>query len=314
MKSLDTAIRIILLSLSVALVNPRATAQQENSFNHFSFNPQTINPAYAGTWDATGFLIMGQNQWAGLDGAPRSYALSMQTPFRQKGVGLGLNIISDRIGLEKRLHINADYSYRLKIKEEVFLRLGLKAGVTNYANDLSSYRLHPDDPFDPSFIGNIDVKMMPNFGVGAFLYSERYYVGLSIPYMLQNEFRDNYNNFSTQAQMRHFYLQGAYTFDLVPLVRFKPGAMIRATAGAPIDIDLSGHFLLADKIWIGANYSHKSRAGASLQWIIDSHMRLGYSALFDNTHMKAFHSGTHEITISYELGKSKRTATLPRFF
>lgn len=314
MRTKYTIIRPILLILTATLISLQSAAQQENTFNHFSFNTQTINPAYAGSWDATGFLIMGQNQWAGLEGAPKSYAFSMQTPFRQKGVGLGLNIISDKIGLEKRLHVNADYSYRLKLKEEVFLRLGLKAGITNYANDLSRYSLHPDDPFDPSFIGNIDVKLMPNFGVGAFLYSERYLVGFSIPHMLQNEFKDNYNNFSTQTQVRHFYLQGAYTFDLVPLVRFKPGLLLRATAGAPIDLDLSGHFLLADKIWLGANYSHKTRMGASLQWIIDQQIRLGYSAIFDNTHMKAFHSGTHEVTISYELRNSKRTATLPRFF
>src|SRR5680860_1272177 len=119
-----------------------SNAQQDPMYTQYMFNTQIINPAYAGTWESVGFMVLGRQQWAGLDGAPQTYTFTMQAPLKNEKVALGLNLISDKVGLEKRLYMFADYSYLVKLNEKTNLRLGLKGGFTNYSNDLNACLLY----------------------------------------------------------------------------------------------------------------------------------------------------------------------------
>jgi type IX secretion system PorP/SprF family membrane protein len=299
---------VLLLAVNIA------KAQQDPMYTQYNFNTQTINPAYAGTWDNMGFLVLGRHQWVGMGGAPKTYTFSMQTPTKFKNVALGLNLVSDKVGLEKRTILNFDYSYRLRVSEESYLRLGLKAGVTNYMNNLTEYIGYPGDPSDPMFMGDIDVKFMPNFGIGAFLYSDDYYIGLSLPKIIQNEFKNNYNNYSTWSELRHFFLIAGYVFDLSQDIKFKPTFLTKATWGAPVEFDLTANFLLRDKVWLGAMYRTGDSFGFIAQWIFDNQLRVGYGIDFTTTRLQHYHNGTHELMISYELSSLRRIWSTPRMF
>ena len=85
----------ILLIVSASLTS---SAQQDPMYTQYMFNTQTINPAYAGTWESVGFMVLGRHQWTGFDGAPETYTFSMQAPLKNERVALGANIISDKIG------------------------------------------------------------------------------------------------------------------------------------------------------------------------------------------------------------------------
>ena len=63
---------------------------------------------------------------------------------------------------------------------------------------------------------------MPNFGIGAFLSNPKYYVGFSIPKIINNEFKNDVNNFSTEAEIRHYYLIAGYVFNISENLKFKP--------------------------------------------------------------------------------------------
>lgn len=300
----------ILILLLAAFIS---SAQQDPMFTQYYFNTQTVNPAYAGTWESMGFLVLGRHQWTGFPGAPKTYTLSVQTPTRNEKVGLGFNIVNDKYGYVKTIGLMGDYSYRLQVGQESYLRLGLKAGFTNYSNDLSRYLQDPDSPYDPSGDDMIDVKFMPNFGVGAFLYGENYYVSLSIPKMVQNKFTNNYNNFSTQAEVRHLFLLAGYVFTLSSDLKFKPTFLTKAVMDAPVEFDLTANFLLRDKVWLGAMYRTGDAYGFVAQWVIDKQLRLGYAVDFTTTRLQHHHNGTHEVMISYEIGLRRKWST-PRMF
>ncbi|MDD2304435.1 MAG: type IX secretion system membrane protein PorP/SprF [Prolixibacteraceae bacterium] len=302
-----------LIFLILLLTARISWAQQDPMFTQYNFNMQTVNPAYAGTWESMGFLVLGRYQWAGMPGAPTTYTFSMQTPTRNKKVGLGLNVINDQIGKEQRLSLFGDYSYRLKMSENTYLRLGLKFGVTNYNNILSQYAQNDEDGRDPISDGEIDVKYMPNFGVGAFLYSERYYVGFSIPKLIRNEFKNNFTNLSTESELQHFFLTAGYVANLSENLKFKPSILTKAIYGAPVELDLSANFLLKDKIWLGAMYRINDSYGFIAQWIFDKKLRLGYAIDFTTTPLQSFHNGSHELMISYEIGLKRKWST-PRMF
>lgn len=300
-----------LLTILILLATNIANGQQDPMYTQYNFNTQTFNPAYAGTWESMGFLALGRHQWIGMEGAPTTYTFSMQTNTKNDKVGLGLNIVSDKIGMEKRLSIFGDYSYGLQINKESILRLGLKFGVSNYQNILSQYIQYPGQP-DPTLLGDTDSRYLPNFGVGAFLLSDNYYIGFSIPKILENELEDNYNNL-TQAEFRHYFLIAGYVFSLSEYLKFKPTFLTKITTGAPLEFDFTANFLLGEKVWLGAMYRPGDSFGFIAQWIFEEKLRIGYSIDFTTSKLKSFQNGTHEVMISYEIGTKRRWSD-PRMF
>lgn len=297
-----------------------SNAQQDPMYTQYMFNTQTINPAYAGTWESFSFMVLARQQWAGLEGAPQTYTFSMQAPLKNERVALGLNLISDVVGLEKRFYMFSDYSYLLPINEGMKLRLGLKGGFTNYSNNLNEYITNAPGSgiIDPSFQGEIDRKFVPNFGIGGFLYGKKYYAGFSIPKILSHDFENNYNNLSVNAELRHYFLIAGLIFDLGQNVKFKPTMLTKATfsseSGAPVELDLTANFLIKEKFWLGAMFRTGDSFGFIAQWIIDKKLRIGYSYDYTTTNLQNFHNGSHEIMISYEMRFLKEMFASPRYF
>lgn len=298
---------LLLLMLTIKIAN----GQQDPAFTQYHFNTQTINPAYAGTWKSLGFLVLGRKQWVGMEGAPQTYTFSLQSNTKNDKVGLGFNLMSDKIGLEKRHSLFGDYSYGFRVSEESMLRLGLKFGVSNYQNNLSEYIQYPGET-DPTVQGEIDNHYLPNFGVGAFIQSEKFYAGFSIPKILENSIEDNYNNLS-QVESRQYYLITGFVFNLSEILQFKPTFLGKAAVGAPVQFDFTANFLLGEKVWLGAMYRTNDTFGAIAQWIFDNKLRIGYSFDFTNSGLQHFNNGTHEVMVSYEVG-IKRKWSKPRMF
>lgn len=288
------------------------SAQQDPMYTQYNFNTQTINPAYAGTWESMGFVVLGRHQWVGWDGAPRTYTFSMQSTTNNEKVGLGLNVVSDQIGREKRLSLFGDYSYGFRVSENSILRMGLKFGVTNYHNNLADYGQYPGE-VDPASLGEVDVRYMPNFGVGALLYSDKYYIGLSIPKIIENNFDNNYGNHTVESELRHFFFTAGYVFNLSEYLKFKPTFLTKATLGAPVEFDFTANFLLNEKVWLGAMYRTGDSYGFIAQWIFDKKLRVGYAIDFTLSPLSDYHSGTHEVMVSYEIGLKRKWST-PRMF
>jgi type IX secretion system PorP/SprF family membrane protein len=303
--------KIHLIFVFTVLMAHVGFAQQDPMFTQYNYNMQTVNPAYAGSWERLGFLVLGRYQWVGMDGAPTTYTFSMQSPTRNDNVSWGLNVISDKIGKEKRLTLAGDYSYRVQFSDKTFMRLGIKGGITNYSNPLSTYDQYSGN--DEAASEDVEAKYLPNFGVGAFLYSEKYYVGFSIPKLIENDLSDNYQNFSTYSEMRHFFLSAGYVFTLNENLKFKPTGLLKAVVGSPLQVDVTGNVIIKDKVWLGAMYRFGDSFGFLAQFVANDRIRIGYSVDFTTTEMQYSSNGTHELMISYELGVNKKWST-PRAF
>lgn len=302
--------------LVLVLAGLTSNAQQDPMYTQYMFNQQTINPAYAGTWESLSFMVLGRQQWAGFSGAPQTYTFSMQAPLKNERVALGLNVISDKVGKEKRFYMFGDYSYLLPLNEKLRLRLGLKGGFTNYSNNLNEYDI--TDPNDPSFQGVIDKKFVPNFGIGAFMYSKRGYIGFSVPKILNHDFEVTNETESLSSEFRHYFLSAGLVFDLGENLKFKPTMLTKATfsseTGAPVELDFTANFLIKERFWLGAMYRTGDSFGFIAQWIIDKKLRIGYAYDYTITPLQDFNNGTHEIMVSYELRFLKEMFASPRYF
>ncbi|PTN07480.1 type IX secretion system membrane protein PorP/SprF [Mangrovibacterium marinum] len=310
------------LAVSVVLLFSTAVSsfgqQDDPMYSQYMFNIQAFNPGYVGSWECVGFMVLGRYQWVGFNGAPETHTFSVQTPLRNERIGLGLSVINDVIGKEKRLAFFTDYSYKLRLGGDANLRLGLKAGFTNYRHLLSDHIIIDTD--DPAFEGEIREKFMPNVGVGLFLSAPRYYAGFSIPKLLKNDFEFGPEDYKTDFEYRNLNLIGGYVFDMGSYVKFKPSFMFRHSEALPFVYDLNASFLFKEKFWLGGMFRSTtwkgggSAIGFNTQFIISEKLRIGYAYDMDLTDIGSYGNGSHEVMISYELRSLVKSFTSPRYF
>jgi type IX secretion system PorP/SprF family membrane protein len=259
-------------------------------------------------------MALSRLQWVNFKGHPTTQTFSFQAPLKSKNVGIGLDLMLDKVGLEKKLTVGIDYSYKVLLSDITSLRFGIKGGFTNYSNNLLAYEQYPDLQSDLAFQTNIENKFMPNFGFGLYLSSEKYYFSLSLPRILENSYQLNVSNFSVKSEARQLYFAGGLIYRISDNVQFKPTFMTKSVIGAPFQYDLAANFLLAQKFWVGGMYRSGDAIGAIFQWIVNNNLRFGYAYDFTTTDLQNYHNGIHELMISYEFNYSKRRYTSPRFF
>lgn len=308
--------KILCISLILLFFSRAGFSQQDPIFTQYMFNTQSINPAYAGMWEKIGFMSLVRKQWAGINRSPLTEVISIHSPLKNEYVGMGLNVINDHFGREERLSIFADYSYEVSLTPRTRLRLGFKFGFLNYKNPLSEYQLYPDNQYDPAFAEDVDLKFLPNFGFGAFLYDENYYISFSIPKLVKNDFQTNVNNYSTQAEIRTFYLASGYVFKFASLSNlvFKPTFMIRTALNVPIQYDLSANFLVREKLWLGAMYRSGDAVCFLSQWIFNNNLRVGFAMDVTYNEIFPYQYGTYEITIGYDIDFYGRSYVRSKYF
>ena len=228
-------------------------AQQDAQYTQYMYNTLSVNPAYAGSRGVLSINALHRSQWVGLDGAPTTQTVNFNTPVSQR-LGVGLSIVNDRIGngTNQDTYFDAVISYTVPTSQTGKLSFGIKAGghalnidfnqLSNYSNEASSLGL-----------SNIDKKFSPNFGAGVYYHTDKFYAGLSVPNFLKTEHFDSSSTSLAQERM-NFYLITGYVFDLNPTLKFKPAALVKAVAGAPLQIDVSANFMINEKFTLGAAY------------------------------------------------------------
>lgn len=276
------------------------------------YNMNVINPAYAGSKENLSFGLLYRKQWIEIEDAPTTFSFSGSAPVG-KNVGLGLSIISDKIGPVEENNVYGDFSYTLNLGGERRLALGLKAGVTFQKIGLRSI-IQPTlpDPNDGAFQEDTNNSKL-NIGTGLFYYTNKYYVALSIPNMLKSAHLD-YNGVKYGTEIQHYFLTGGYVFDLNPNLKFKPFAMIKSAFNAPTSFDISTNFLYLEKFEMGATYRLQDSFGAMVNYAVSPSLRIGYAYDHIVSDLKVTTPSSHEIILLFDLNFPKKVSQSPRFF
>lgn len=284
-------------------------AQQDAQFTQYMYNTINVNPAYAGSRGALSIFALHRTQWVGLDGAPVTNAVSMNTPINGSNVGLGISIINDRIGPTHENTISADISYFIRTSETFKLSFGIKA--TGNSFDLDQTKLNPVDATDPSLL-NFN-KFNPNIGAGVYLHSDKAYVGFSIPNFIESK-RYNDNEVAIFKEKINYYLIAGYVFDLDDSIKFKPALLTKMVSGAPLQVDVSGNFMFNDRFVVGVAYRWSAALSAMVGFQISDGLFIGYGFDNETTNLKNYNSGSHEVFLRYEIFNNISKITTPRFF
>jgi type IX secretion system PorP/SprF family membrane protein len=273
------------------------------------YNMNVVNPAYAGSKESLSITALYRNQWAGFDDAPVTFTFSAHSPISDK-IGLGLSAIKDELGPVSETNVFADFSYTLELGPSMKLALGLKAGFSFHSVGLVDLSLQ--DPGDPFFSQDIN-NTYPNIGAGAFLYSDNFYVGLSVPNLLQSVHLDE-NGIKYGSETNHFFGTAGYVFQVSENFKLKPSVMVKTAFDSPISYDINLNALYLEKFELGASYRLDDSFSGLVGFQVTPNIRVGYAYDYVTSEINTVAGASHEVILTFDLFFKKRTMRSPRYF
>ncbi len=304
--------KLYLVALVVFSMIMDLQAQQDPHYTQYMYNMNVINPAYAGSKENLSIGMLYRKQWVEIEDAPTTATFSGHAPVG-KNVGLGLSVISDKIGPVEENNIYGDFSYTLELGGEHKLAFGLKAGLTLHQVGLFSDINHTlPDANDPAFAENTSNSYF-NLGTGLFYYTNKYYLALSVPNMMKSKHLD-FNGREFGSEVSHYFLTGGYVFDVSENIKFKPFFMMKSAFNAPTSLDLSTNFLFNEKFEAGVTYRLEDSFGAMINYAISPNVKLGYAYDHIVSDLNVTTPSSHEIVLLFDLNFPRKVSSSPRFF
>lgn len=284
---------LLLLCVSCTI----SVGQQYPVFTQYYFNELVINPAYAGAHVQLSLTSSYRNQWVNFPGAPTTLSFSGHTALYNGKMGVGLLVNNDKIGSYSNQNVYGYYAYKIHFRDAT-LSMGLQAGFNFLGVDFS--KLDLQDPNDPSFASMREFK--PNFGTGLYYNRKNFFVGFSVPFILNNELGTNAETLASSIkEARYYFLRGGTIFPINPkeTVKLNPSMLIRAQEGQPLSMDLNLGIVIHDVLSTGISW----RSGDALIQFIDLKLsekfHFAYSYDWTSSDLRKFSNGSHEFMLNY---------------
>ena len=283
-----------------SLLSFNAFAQKEPQYTQYMYNIGSFNPAYVGTVENPEFSGLYRAQWIDVPGAPRTFRFGANLPFQNEKVGLGINIVNDELGPTTQTYADISYSYQIMVTDETKLSFGIDAGGSFLNVDFSKGTFeNPGENLNEEMLS----KFYPTVGAGAFLYAEDWYLGASVPnFLTEGVYNDEVA--SIVEDKLQFNFIGGYVFELSDNLKFKPAFLVNTISGSPVNVNLSGNFLIADVFTAGASYRLDNAFSGLAGFQISNQLFAGYSYDYNTNLLGEFNNGSHEIILKFYLGRT----------
>lgn len=282
-----------------SLLSFKAFTQKEPQYTQYMYNIGSFNPAYVGTVENPEFSGLYRAQWIDIPGAPRTFRFGANLPFKNEKVGLGINIVNDELGPATQTYADISYSYQIMVTDETKLSFGIDAGGSFLNVDFSKGTFeNPGENLNDEML----TKFYPTVGAGAFLYSEDWYLGASVPnFLTEGIYNDEIA--SIVEDKIQFNFIGGYVFELSDNLKFKPAFLVNTISGSPVNVNLSSNFLISDVVTAGVSYRLDNAFSGLAGFQISNTLFAGYSYDYNTNLLGDFNNGSHEIILKFYLGR-----------
>lgn len=320
--------------ITVLLTN----GQAKSAYTQYVLNNYILNPAVAGIENYTDIKVSTRNQWTGIPGAPITTYVSINGPigksdyrtnatsFDVPGVnprgnqywddyeaaadphhGAGLVISNDRAGYINRWNITGTYAYHRPLSAKTTLAAGFNAGVSGINIDVSKATFSDGQP-DLAFAlatGQIR-KVTPEFGAGLWVYSARFFGGISVLNIIPNKAKftnaDNYGTYYTP----NFFATLGYRVALGDDFSVIPSVSGQYWQPQLYGVHGNMKFQYRDRAWVGGSYRYSNFLkgyGGMAGFYISNTLNASYSyEVATNTRLRSYSGNTHEVMIGITLG------------
>ena len=298
-------IKHILLVLFVCAFGVDLYAQSSYSISQFSQHKPLINPAtIASNAEVNGAMLF-RKQWVGIEGSPTTSIFDVNLPIRASNNHLGLSVLADYYGINQNINVSLTYAYKAKLNRNEFLSFALSPSLEMIQADYSLLNLDYVD--DVTYLNATPNGMAPNLRFGAFYQTKYYYLGVSTPALLTNEFGINGSGTTFKMSNVQYNIMAGYNREFNSKWDLQYATLIRQTPGSPIQADLLFQTQYLDKYGAGVSYSSSKTVSFMFNMLINPNFRLAYSYGYTFSQLRALTSGNQEIMLVFGIWNKKRS-------
>jgi type IX secretion system PorP/SprF family membrane protein len=281
-------------------------AQYDSQLSQYFMAMGYYNPAYAGVREDLNLLALSRLQWIGIEGAPKSFFIHADMPFKlgKTNHGVGLLIFTEGIGLFQNTHVNLQYAYKQKLLGGT-LSVGLQFGLVNQSFNGEKV-FYPTSQFhqqQDQAIPNVQVSGMGmDIGAGLYYTHKKFYVGLGVTHLNKAEVR--LDEYSSMYLSSTYNLTGGYNIQLRnPLYELQPSVFLK-TDMQSFQADITAR-LVYNKMFNGGFSWRVNESVILLLGAKFGSFHVGYAYDFPTTPILKGTSGSHELMVSYKLKLKK---------
>lgn len=283
-------------------------AQQLPQISQYMLNNYAINPAVSAMYDYYQVKTTIRNQWTGLSESPKTTILSIYGKKNEK-VALGGTVFNDITGPTSRIGGTISYAYTLPINGKLNFSLAISGGFTQFRLIKSTISVQQAD--DPFIQGGDIVRTLPDAIFALNFFTEKWYLGLSVPQLLSTElnlmdedFARRYDTTSVNGKLSsHVFVLGEYIYVINKDFTFKPNLFLKYVSGSKTQIDLGVKTEYKQLLWTGVNYNinnQLSPLGLLLGYNISDKFNIGYSFGVPSSSTSSYQSGSHEFMLGFK--------------
>ncbi|WBX72547.1 PorP/SprF family type IX secretion system membrane protein [Tenacibaculum pacificus] len=275
-------------------------SQNTADFSVFNHSLNLINPAFTGKNNKIQIASNYKKVWAGIENSIHSNIISFSMPT-QKGIAIGLSVITDNFYLFKETNISGDISYKIKLYATHELLFGLKASVKSFGANLNNIKTFENN--DPLFTKN-EQLVLPNFSLGFAIRNERYFVHFSMLDILK-ERKNNTEKVATSNKMRTNFGAGIH-HKLTDYLGVTTTSLFRVIQGVPLSFDISSMLSINNKYDVGLTYRYNAALMGNFLIKTTDWLQLGYSYGAPLNEIAKYNNGTHEFFIRIYFNKKTK--------
>jgi type IX secretion system PorP/SprF family membrane protein len=278
-------------------------AQQMPHYTQYMFNDFVVNPAIAGIYDYYQIRTNHRFQWVGLLDPPMTNSIAFYGPHAKLDMGYGAYVYHDVTGPSSRTGVTGSYAYNIAVSGDIRLSMGLYASVMQYRID--GTQLNPADVSDPAILNMVSTSYLPDAGIGLYLYADKFYAGLSVAQLLNNNIKIFENKDGVNRLKTHINLTGAYRLWLDEDWLIEPSVMIKGTAPQQLSFDLTARVEWQKTLWAALSYRNKDAVAVMLGYSFDESLFFGYAYDIGISELSKYNTGSHEVMIGYRFNAIK---------
>ncbi|MDR1810610.1 MAG: type IX secretion system membrane protein PorP/SprF [Prevotella sp.] len=288
-------VKYILTILVLYACSAGAYAQWDPQFSQYWRVKTYFNPAFAGETSDLQATILHRQQWVGISGAPKTFIIAADMPFRffERVHGVGLSMMTESIGLFSNKSLNVQYAYKKQWGKNL-LNIGVQAGLHTIGFASDKIHLTGDGETDDAQpTGGEDGKAY-DFGLGVSWITPDYYAGLSVSHLTEPavELSENSETFIS----RTYYLTAGYNIRFQnPLYELQPSFLIKSDA-VFIQYDITARLVYAKMFNAGISWRKDDGFIFSLGLKYKS-IDAGYAYDLSMSDINVASSGTHEFFV-----------------
>jgi len=298
MRRVAYIIPVILLAGSGGLAG-----QQLPHYTQYMFNDFVINPAIAGVHNYYQIRTNHRFQWIGLVDPPLTNSIAFYGPHASLDMGYGGYVYNDVTGPTSRTGITGAYAYNIAVTGDIRLSMGISASVMQFRVD--GTQLNPKDISDDRILQAVSTTYLPDAGIGAYLYADEFYVGISAAQLLNNSIRIFENKSGLNRLKTHINLIGAYRLEVDRDWILEPSLLVKGTAPKELSFDVTARAEWKRMAWAAVAYRFHESIGILAGYSYEESLFFGYAYDIGITSLRKYNTGTHEIMIGYRFNDIK---------